>query len=140
VHDHPTEVTVPKGLCGFPESTRYALTTWGGEGSPYRLLRSLDVEGLEFVVVDPALFFADYVVELDDADAAVVGIDDATDAVVYVIVTLGDPVEESTANLLGPLVVHRATGVAVQAVQVSPDLSSRTPLFTRRGPLAAVSG
>ncbi len=138
--DDPTELSFPKGLCGFPETTRYALTPWGGDGSPYLLLRSMEIDGLEFVVVDPALFFHDYVIELDDVDAAAIGAADPTEVVVYVIVTLGDPVEASTANLLGPLIIHSGTRRGVQAVQVSPSLTSRVPLFARSGPVAALSG
>jgi flagellar assembly factor FliW len=136
----PTVITFPLGLCGFPEIQRYELSAWGGDGSPYRLMRALEQGGPEFVVVDPALFFEDYEVELDDPDADLIGIARSEDALVFVIVTLGDPIEDSTANLLGPVVVNTVDGRSVQAVQVSPTLTSRARLFAHRGPLATVGG
>ena len=111
-------LTVPAGLIGFPQAQRFALVAWGGDDSPFRLLRSLDDEGLAFVVVPPELFFPDYEPELEVGD----------DDVVLVIVTVPDRVQDATANLLGPLVVDTATGVGSQVVLAPERWPSRRPL------------
>jgi flagellar assembly factor FliW len=114
---------------GFPEARSWSLVPWGEESSPFRLLSSLDVEGLAFVVVPPYLFFPDYEPELDDATVDALAIDAPEDVVVYVVLTLGDSIEDTTANLLGPVVVNATTNRAAQAVLHQPGLSTRTPLL-----------
>jgi len=116
------------GLAGFPAARRFALEQWGGSDSPFMLLRSLEVGGLEFVTVPPAVFFPDYRPEIDDASAARLLVRDPDDAVVLVILTVGDDPRESTANLLGPIVINRHTGCAAQVVLADRRHDVRTPL------------
>lgn len=114
---------------GFPEARSWALRPWGDDDdSPFRVLSSLDVEGLEFVVVPPYLFFPEYAPELDDATVDALGITAVEDVLVYVVLTLGDTIEQTTANLLGPVVVNAATNRAAQAILHQPGLSTKTPL------------
>ncbi len=108
------------GLPGFPDRERFTLSPWGDESSPFSLLRSLDSDDLSFVVVPPSLFFPEYEPEVADDTVAEIGIETADDAMVLVIVTVRRPVSESTANLLGPLVVNVHTLEGVQAV-LDPD-------------------
>ena len=121
---------VPAGLVGVPEAHRFSLTRWGGADSPYALLRALDADGLEFVVVPPSVFFPDYAPVVDDELVAQLDLHDAEDAVVLVIVTIADPVDRSTANLLGPIVVNRHTLRAAQAVLSPDEHEARHPLVT----------
>jgi flagellar assembly factor FliW len=119
------ELTVSGGLAGFPLSDRYALVEV--PASPLFLLRSLDVAGLEFVVVPPAVFFPGYAPEIDDASAARLGLDDAEDALLLVVLTVTDDVRTTTANLLAPVVLNQRTRVAAQVVLVE-DWPLRAPL------------
>jgi flagellar assembly factor FliW len=119
---------LPGGLIGLPSTERFGLTRWGGEGSPFAVLRSLDGDELEFVVVPPSAFFPDYEPVLDDDTAEELELHVADDAVVLVIVTVGDPVDRSTANLLGPIVVNRRTHIARQVVLSPDEFSPRHPL------------
>jgi flagellar assembly factor FliW len=119
----------PEGLLGFPEAKRFVLEPWTDEPTPFSLLRSVDVEGLEFLVVPPSTFFPDYVLELDDAAAELIALDDEADALMLVIVTVTEPVASSTANLLGPIVVNLRNGQAVQAVLSSERYRTKEPLF-----------
>jgi flagellar assembly factor FliW len=119
---------VPTGLVGVPEATRFSLSRWGGADSPYALLKALDADDLEFVVVPPAVFFPDYEPVVGDELVAELDLHRADDAVVLVIVTIADPVHTSTANLLGPIVVNRHTHRAAQAVLSPDEHDARQPL------------
>ncbi|HEV7688395.1 MAG TPA: flagellar assembly protein FliW [Acidimicrobiia bacterium] len=118
----PVETELPElhfasGLPGFPDVRRFVLVQLGDELSPFSVLRSLDEgAGPEFVVTHPGLFFPDYAPEIDDDTADRLELKSADDALLLVIVTVGDPVAASTANLLGPIVVNRHTRAAAQAV------------------------
>lgn len=116
------------GIPGFPDAHGFTLVQWGGEGSPFSLLQSIDEEGLRFVVVPPELFFPDYAPVLSDDDAARLGLEYADDAIVLVVVTLGERPEDATANLLGPIVINRHSLAAAQVVLTGQDLSTRQPL------------
>ena len=123
------ELLFESGLPGFPDAHRFTLVRWGDEDSPFSLMRSLDNDGLEFVVVPPMVFFPDYEPELDDTTAARLDLDRADDAILLVMVTLGQQAADATANLLGPIVVNRNTHRAAQAVLASSGYELRTPLI-----------
>lgn len=124
------ELHFADGLPGFPDAHRFTLVRWGGEGSPFSVLQSLEGE-LRFVVVPPALFFPDYEPELAGDDAARLGLDDPESAILLVVVSLGERAEDATANLLGPVVINRHTMEAAQVVLSGQDLPTRCPLVER---------
>jgi flagellar assembly factor FliW len=122
------ELHVDGGLPGFPGATRFALVRWGGDDSPFSLLRSLDDPDLSFVVVPPAVFFPHYEPEIDDEVAEELDLQSAEEALLLVIVTLGATASEATANLLGPVVVNQRTLAALQTVLSTGGHGTRVPL------------
>lgn len=116
----PAVMTFADGLAGFGGRRRFTLSRWGGDESPFSLLRSVDDADLAFVVVPPGLFFDDYQFDLGDDHVVRLGLESVEEALVLVIVTVPDRVQDATANLLGPLVVNTRTLVGVQAV-LDPD-------------------
>lgn len=122
------ELVFDGGLPGFPASHRYALVEWGAAGSGLFVLRSLDEEGVEFVVITPGVFFPDYAPEIDDVTAQRLGLRVADDALLLLIVTLGERPEAATANLFAPLVVHRRSRRGAQAVLAGSEHPLRQPL------------
>ena len=125
-----TELVFESGLPGFPDAHRFTLVRWGDDDSPFSLMRSLEHDGLEFVVVPPMVFFPDYEPELDDTTAARLDLERSDDAIVLTMVTLGERAADATANLLGPIVVNRHTRRAAQAILASSGYELRTPLVT----------
>ncbi len=129
---HPAgEIIFDHGLPGFPSTRRFLLEAWGVANGPFSLLRSVERD-TEFLLADPDVFFPDYTAEIDDETATWLGLRQADDAVLFVIVTVGDRADQATANLLGPIVVNRSTGRAIQAV-LNEGFSTREPLFATRG-------
>jgi flagellar assembly factor FliW len=123
------EIRFASGLPGFPEAHRFALTEWGGDDSPFSLLRSLEHDGLEFLVAHPLSFFPDYAPEVDDETVERLDLHDADDALVLVIITVPETVADATANLAGPIVINRHTLEAAQAVLVSGSYELQAPLL-----------
>jgi flagellar assembly factor FliW len=122
------ELQFPAGLPGFPEAHRFTLVWWGDETSPFSILASLDQEGLEFLVVPPLAFYPMYAPEIDDELAERLGIEDADDVILLVIVTTGENAGEATANLMAPVVINRHTRQAAQAV-LTEEFPLRAPLI-----------
>jgi flagellar assembly factor FliW len=122
------EINFPAGLPGFPNAHRFELAPWGPAGSPFLLLSSVDDPDVGFVVVPPWVFYPEYEFELDTGVAERLGLTQAEDAVVFAVVTLRDKPDDSTVNLLGPIVVNRFTHEAAQVVLPSAGYSVRAPL------------
>jgi flagellar assembly factor FliW len=122
------EINFPAGLPGFPNAHRFELAPWGPAGSPFLLLSSSDDPDVGFVVVPPWVFYPEYEFELDSGTAERLSLSKAEDAVVFAVVTLRDRADESTLNLLGPIVVNRFTHEAAQVVLPSAGYSVRAPL------------
>ena len=123
------ELLFASGLPGFPDARRFVLVRLGDETSPFSTLRSIDGDtDLEFVVTHPGLFFPDYEPEIDDEVVARLDLGSADDALLLVIVTVAKPIEASTANLLGPIVVNRHTRAAAQAVLGNSGYATREAL------------
>jgi flagellar assembly factor FliW len=104
------------GMPGFPNAKNFSLRSWGTETSPFYVLECQDVLGLRFVVVGPGVFFASYEPHFGADVYQAIDATGPDDIFVLVILTLHSRPEETTANLLGPLVVNSRTGQAVQAV------------------------
>lgn len=115
-------------LPGFPDARVFHLEPVDGQAGVLSILRSADHEGLEFVVTLPEAFFPDYAPEVDDTTAERLGLNVAEDALVLVILTVADQIDQSTANLMAPLVINRHTGEAVQALLINSGYDIRTPL------------
>ena len=114
------------GIAGFPDSERYALVEVA-DAAPLCLLTSLDEEAVQFVVAPPAVFFPDYAPDLDDDSAARLGLVDAADALLLVVLTVGEDLATTTANLLAPVVVNLRTLCGAQVV-LADDWPLRAPL------------
>lgn len=108
------KITIPEGLFGFEDNTCYILES--SEYEPFMWLRSEEEKTLSFLVIDPFLFKQDYEIDVDDASLKEIGIESPADVTVMVIVTLPAEKGPVTANLQGPLVINKKTGVAKQVV------------------------
>jgi flagellar assembly factor FliW len=115
-------------LVGFPDARRFALVRVVPDSEVLFRLASLDVEDLEFVVAAPFPFFPDYAPEIDDATAERLELTDSADAVLLVLLTIGDSMENSSANLFAPIVINTRTRQAAQAVLTGSDHSLHAPL------------
>jgi len=109
------ELTLVGGLAGFAQSERYALVEVSSTSPLFRLC-SLDLPGLDFLVVPPAVVFPDYAPEIDDASAARLALTDAEDALLLVVLTVGEDPGSATANLMAPIVLNARTRQAAQVI------------------------
>ncbi len=123
-----TEIEFSAGLPGFPDARRFRLEDLGPNLRPFSRLRYLGEPEISFTVVSPGLLFPDYAVEIDDDDQAALGIEGPEDVVILTMITVPQPPQPPTANLLGPIVVNRRTGAAAQIVQHRSNYRVAEPL------------
>ncbi len=92
----------PKGLPGFDEETDFALMAMAE--TPFWYLHSIKSRGLSFLLGDPFVFYPSYEFELPDDEAEELGIDN--EVIVRCVITLKEEAEQSTINLLAPIVLN----------------------------------
>ena len=122
-HDVP-ELEFVRPLPGFPELSRYVLVRLAAEPAPgdelYEL-RSVERPEVRFLVAVPTVFFPAYTFELDEPSRAELSLRDAAEALVLVILTIGDHLASTTANLLAPVVINARTRSASQVILSGTD-------------------
>ncbi len=125
-------LSVPEGLPGFPEHRSFALLE-DDQLAPFAWLQSLQDAEIGFLVLDPALFVADYDFELSDADAELLELSDPLDARVLSILVVPGEVQHMTANLQAPLVINSARRLAKQVILTDERWPLRYPVFGTAG-------
>lgn len=105
----------PKGLLGFETFERFVLVDHE-ESRPFRWLQSVDAPELSFVIVSPAVFFADYRVSVNAKEVADIKVSRPEDVDVYVIVTVPEDMNQMTANLQGPILINQKESLLKQLV------------------------
>jgi len=114
-------IEFPSGLIGLGGS-RYALVSGDADGA-FHWLHSIDDPSVALPVTNPWHFFADYVVDLSDADTERVG----SSPDVWVTVRTGSSPSDFSANLRAPILV--ADGRGHQVINEASDAPVRAPLF-----------
>ncbi len=121
----------PDGILGFPGVTRYVLFDNPG-GGPLKWLQALDDPGLAFVCCDPTLFLPSYRAAVRREDLADIALERTEDGYVLVILVIGKDPADTTANLLGPVILNLPRRLGKQLVLPDSEYSSRHPVLRRR--------
>jgi flagellar assembly factor FliW len=117
-------IEFPNGLIGLG-GHRYAIVPVGPD-SAFSWLHSIDDPSLALPVANPWHFFADYAVELSDADTNAITAAPA-DVDVWVTVRAGAELSDFYANLRAPILV--SAGHGHQLINESENAPVRAPLF-----------
>ncbi|WP_088833312.1 flagellar assembly protein FliW [Paenibacillus tyrfis] len=102
------------------------------EGTEFAYFQSLDDENIGFVVGVPFVHFKDYTFELSQDDIAQLGLSSEEEALVLCIVTVREPFEFSTMNLMAPIIIN-IQNLNGRQIVLPPkyDYNIKTPLFDK---------
>jgi flagellar assembly factor FliW len=125
----PDEAVVefPNGLIGL-RGTRYAVLPHGEDGT-FVWLHSLEDPDLALPLTSPWSFFPRYEVELSDSEAERIGVDDPSEAEVFVTVRAAEEAKNFSANLRAPIII--SSGRGFQVINEADDAPVRAPLFAQ---------
>ena len=115
--DPSTIINFPNGIPGFEDQTRFKLFHQEGDNPLIFWLQSLDDESLAFSVAQPSIFNINYDFVLNDAEEAVLGIEDNADALILIMLhkdTSDQPVIKGAIR--SPLVINSAKRIGLQKV------------------------
>jgi flagellar assembly factor FliW len=118
-------IEFPTGLIGLG-GARYALVATDA-AAPFAWLHSVDDPDVALPVTNPWLHYADYSVELSDADSDRIGASDPSALDVWVTVRATPELSDFSCNLRAPIVVWSGRGH--QVINEAPDAPVRAPLF-----------
>ena len=122
--------TFPEGLLGFPNCNRFTLID-EESAAPFRILQSLDISNLAFVVIDPLIVKPDYHFKLTLDDLKVIKTNKVENVSVYSIVNLAKDIKQATINLQGPLVLNSKEHLGHQFVLFDESYSVSEKLVTK---------
>ena len=118
-------IEFPFGLIGLG-GLRYTLLD-RNPGTGFLWLHSLEDPALALPVVNPHQFFPDFTVEVAEVDFERTGIEDPSQAAVYVTVRATPDPLDITANLRAPLLLSEGRGY--QVINTVQDAPLQAPLF-----------
>jgi flagellar assembly factor FliW len=95
----------PEGIPAFEDARRFSLLSTD-EIKPFLYLKSLDIDGLGFVCIDPFMIYSGYLARISAADMIKLELRDASEAIVLSFVTVQQNPQENTANLLAPIIIN----------------------------------
>ncbi|MBM7577749.1 flagellar assembly protein FliW [Jeotgalibacillus terrae] len=121
-----------KGIPGFEDEKQFTVLSFE-DNDVFFVLQSVNTSSLGFIISNPFSFFKGYEIKLDDAVTHALELKKPEDSMVYVILTVRDPFNESTANLQAPIVFNLTNKKAKQIIL--NDYSRKQPVSA-----AAVKG
>lgn len=107
--------TFENGLPGFEDLTKFVLIPLDAD-LPLAILQSTEQAPISFVVAYPFAFNPSYAFDLSEEDKQALHIETEDEVVTYAIVTVQEPFEDSTMNLLAPVVINVAKKYCKQVV------------------------
>lgn len=133
VDDHRI-VTFPSGLPGFAGLRRFALL-WADAREIFWWLQSIEDPSVCFLATDPALWVADYAIDLRADEWKRLGCRNRDEVVVLALVSRHG--ERITANLRSPLVIDAGSRRGLQVVGGDSPWSLRHDLASVEAPALA---
>ena len=119
------------GFYGFPDDKEFALVQ-AKQDSPFLWLQSTQKENLAFVVIDPYLFCKDrYHPKISQSDLDILEVKSVDECSVFVIVTIpSEHPEEMTANMQGPVLLHRGMKKGRQVISLDNSHHVQVPILS----------
>lgn len=113
-----------KGIPGFDEEAEFALIE---HEAPFVYLQSTKEKGLAFLLGDPFAFYPDYEFVLPEADKDELNL--GLHVKVLGMITLREQIEQSTMNLLAPIVLNSELRLGKQVVLHQTTYQTKHPLW-----------
>jgi flagellar assembly factor FliW len=121
-------IRFPGGIPGF-ESARKFIILSVPQYEPFHWMECVDGVPVRFAIINPLTFRPEYQPKIRKSDLDSLNIQDPRELLLYVIVTLKQPLSESTANLMGPLFINIRERVGKQILIENDTYSLREPLL-----------
>lgn len=93
------------GIPGFIEEKEFCILPI--EGTELFVLQSIHTQNVAFIITDPFSIFPQYEFDLPQESIENLEIESEKDIAIFVILTVKDPFQETTANLQAPVIINQ---------------------------------
>jgi flagellar assembly factor FliW len=124
-------ITFPSGIPGF-ETNREFILTQIPEYVPFEWLVCIDGTRLRFAIVNPLLFRSDYEPAMSKEQLESLAIEKPEDILLYSIVTIAANPMDSTANLVGPVIINKTKRTGKQIIIEDDRYGTQEPILRNR--------
>jgi flagellar assembly factor FliW len=118
------------GIPGFLDEKQFVLLPL--EDTPFVILQSVKTPALGFAMIDPFVYFPDYDIELDEQTVTQLELSSEKEVIVYVILTVADPFDNTTANLQAPIVLNYEKKLGKQVILTNTPYKTKHRLFPEK--------
>lgn len=126
-YDPDKVIRFPNGLVGLEHLRDFIVLPNKKKDDPLFCLQSVEEPHLTFLLINPALFFPDYMVKPGPEESKNLGIDPEDQYFVLSTITFHKD-QKVTMNLLAPVIYTPKTDRAVQIILDGSQYKARTPL------------
>ena len=123
-------IVFPAGIPGFEKNKEFVLVSIP-DYTPFEWLVCIDGSLLRFAIINPMLFMPDYTPSILKEHLYEMEIEKPEDVLLYCIVTIHENPLESTANLVGPIIINKRKRVGKQVI-VEDDRYTTQELILRK--------
>jgi flagellar assembly factor FliW len=123
-------ISFPAGIPGFEKAREFVLASVP-EYVPFEWLVCIDGSSLRFAIINPMLFRPDYTPAMVKEQLEELRIEKPEDVLLYCIVTIRENPLESTANLIGPIIINKKQRVGKQII-IDDDRYTTQELILRK--------
>jgi flagellar assembly factor FliW len=117
-----------KGVPGF-ESLKQFILFPIEENNIFSVLHSIEDENVGLVVVSPFEVKKDYEINLNDSVIERLSIKEATEVILFNVITVNSSVEDITVNLKAPIVINIKAGLGEQIILDREEYKIKNPLI-----------
>lgn len=117
-----------KGIPAFEEEKSFVLLPFE-EGTPFYVLQSTTTQEVAFIVINPFQFVPGYQVKLPDSTIEQLDIQSEEEVATFVMLTVKEPFEETTANLQAPVIINAAKQKGKQLLLSNTDYLTKAQIF-----------
>jgi flagellar assembly factor FliW len=121
-------VSLPQGLLGFPEYTKFCLVD-PADDTLILWLQSIENPQIAFALLEPKIFKPDYTARLSASELRELKLENINQSAVFSILTIPEDATQMTANLKAPLVINLKEKIAKQVVLQENEYSIKHLMF-----------
>ncbi|MBD3346247.1 MAG: flagellar assembly protein FliW [Chitinivibrionales bacterium] len=131
VYEKEDVITFPSGIPGFENNKEFILLQIP-EYAPFEWLACTDGSRLRFAILNPMLFRPDYNPNMTKEQLEELHIEKPEDILLYSIITISENPAESTANLIGPIIINKTKRLGKQVVVEDDRYTTREPILRKK--------
>ena len=123
-------ISFPHGIPGFENRKQFVLVQIP-DFVPFEWLVCVDGSQLRFAIINPLLFRSDYAPNISKEELEELSIKKPEDILLYTIVTIAGNPLQSTANLIGPVIINKTKRTGKQVIIDDERYSTQEPILRK---------